>query len=58
MQPTPLMAWEPATVQLVHKMPSLWRRAEVAWIFGHDPNKEGTSNPPYVHPAPPTLTAI
>ena len=57
-KPTPLVAWEPATVQLVHKMLSLWRWPEVAWIVGHHPNKEGTSNPPYVHPAPPMSNAI
>ena len=35
---THLMAWEPVTVQLMHKTPSLWTRAGVPWILGHDPN--------------------
>ena len=43
---THLMAQEPATVQLMHKTPSLWTRAGVPWIFGHDPNKYRTSIPP------------
>jgi hypothetical protein len=24
-----------ATVQMMHKTPSLWRRAKMPWIFGH-----------------------
>ena len=49
---TYLMASEPAAVQMMHKTPSLWRRAEVPWIFGHDRNKYRTGIPPYVRPGP------
>ena len=55
---TQLMASEPATVQMMHKTPALWRRAEWPCIFGHDLNKYRTSIPPCVHPDPPMLTAI
>ena len=30
-------------MQLMHKTPSLWTRAGVPWIFGHDPNKYRTT---------------
>ena len=53
---THFMAWEPVTVQLMHKTPSLWTRAGVPWILGHDPNKYRTSIPPCVHPGRPMLT--
>ena len=53
---TRLMASEVATNLMMHKTPSLWTRAKVAWIFGHDPNKYRTSIPPCVHPGPPMLT--
>ena len=42
---THLMMYEPVTVQLMHKTPSLWTRARVPWIIGHDPNKYTTSIP-------------
>ena len=32
---THLMASGHATVQMMHKTPSLWRRAKMPWIFGH-----------------------
>ena len=56
---TDLMVYEPAAVQLVqlmHKTASLWTKAGVPWIFGHDPNKYRTSIPPCVHPGRPMLT--
>ena len=32
---THLMASGHATVQMMHKTPSLWRRAKMPWIFGN-----------------------
>ena len=32
---THLMASGQATVQMMHKTPSLWRRAKMPWIFGN-----------------------
>ena len=55
MQPA-LMA--SASVQIPDKTASLWKRAEVLWIFGHDRNKCRTIIVPCVNPGPPMLTTI